>query len=189
MAEEYVGRKFKTEFTEGYPADKSLEEEILTVGKKLNDLGLTPENAGNISVRTEKGMLITPGGKNKGDLGPGDLVEVHSFDGKTARASGTLEPSSETPMHWLIYEKYPGIQAVIHVHDQLIVELGPTLGLPTTSETEYGTDRQAREVAELIGGAQYVVIKNHGIVSAGETLEKALTRVLETHASAQTLPD
>ena len=115
MAEEYVGRKFKTVFVGSDRADDAVVEDIRRTGKVLDELCLTPENAGNISVRTADGMFITVGGVNKGLLSADDVVEVVGFDFKVALVVGSKEPSSETPMHWLIYQCYPSVNAVIPV--------------------------------------------------------------------------
>ncbi|MFH1054647.1 MAG: class II aldolase/adducin family protein [Candidatus Altiarchaeota archaeon] len=172
MAEEYVGRKFRTKFLSKFSAGGSAAESIVAVGRKLNEMGLTPENAGNISVRTEKGMLITPGGKNKGQLTPGGIVEVREFKNRTAHVVGSVEPSSEVPMHWLIYQKYPKVNAVIHAHDSLAVK--NPLGLVVTDRVHpYGTLSQARDVVEALGKSNYIVIRRHGVVAVGATLEEA----------------
>ncbi|HHQ45544.1 MAG TPA: class II aldolase/adducin family protein [Candidatus Altiarchaeales archaeon] len=184
MGEIYVGRKFRTDFVEGGKPNESIVSEIISVGKKLNDLGLTPENAGNISVRTENGMLITVGGKNKGELTPDDLTEVIDFDGELAKAVGTNEPSSETPMHWLAYEKRPDVEAIIHVHDDAILEKAEELGLPETRETRYGTEEQAEMTVGLLGKNDYVAIKNHGIVAVGKNLSEVYNLVVVMHEKA-----
>ena len=147
MAEKYVGRKFKTVYVEGVAADESLVDEIISVGRRLGAMGLTPENAGNISVRTGNGMLITAGGKNKATLTGGDVVEVVEFKDKTAYVVGSAEPSSEVPMHWLIYREYPDVNAVVHAHDSTVVE--NPMGLVVTDRVHpYGTLTQARSSSE-----------------------------------------
>lgn len=181
MAEVYVGRKFKTILTQGSLSNLELAGSLVEASHKLNELDLTPENAGNLSVRTEKGMLITIGGKNKGELTTEDITEVTEFDGATAHAVGNQEPSSETPMHWLIYQKYPSVNAVIHVHDQKIVDNAEKLGLPLTGETHYGTDEQAQMVLDKLDEGDYVVIREHGIVTVAENLDDALQKVVGMH--------
>lgn len=180
MSEVYVGRKFRTRFVKGDKSAGGLRD-VLDAGIVLNEAGMTPENAGNLSVRTESGMLITVGGKNKGELAERDVVEVVGFDGDVADVRGSREPSSETPMHWEIYERYPGVNAVIHVHDELIVGNIDKVGYPVTEETEYGTSEQAEMVGEMIGLKNYVVIRGHGIVSAGKTLGECLELVFKVH--------
>ncbi len=182
MAEVYVGRKFKTKFIKGVREDAGKIDGIISVGRELNTLGLTPENAGNISVRTANGMLITVGGKNKGELKEEDVVEVTFFDGKTAEVIGEKEPSSETPLHWQVYQKFGGINAIIHAHDQEVLKNAVKLRIPSTKHAVgYGTQYQAKQVVEALKYGNYVVIKNHGIVSTGKDLDEALESTLFFH--------
>ena len=186
MSEEYLGRKFKTVFVDGDVESEDVGV-ILDAGVVLNDSGLTPENAGNISVRTERGMLITVGGKNKGSLTREDVVEVVSFDGEVAEAVGSSEPSSETPMHWMIYENHPQYKALVHVHDQFVLSVAGELDYPVTGEAEYGTPRQASMVTELIGIKNYVVIRDHGIVCGGSSIGECLELLFQVHDKAKSL--
>ncbi|MBD3389321.1 MAG: hypothetical protein GF416_09495 [Candidatus Altiarchaeales archaeon] len=188
MAEEYVGRKFETEFVEGDPPHSEIVGEIISAGKALHAMGLTPENAGNISVRTENGLLITVGGVSKGELNPDDVVEVVDFNFSRVKAVGRKEPSSEVPMHWLIYQCYPMAKAVIHAHDMLAVDnadkLKLTAGVHSTKEmASYGTEDQAYQVVEALKHVQYAVIRGHGIVCMGESLDEALELIINVHKS------
>jgi L-fuculose-phosphate aldolase len=133
-------------------------------------------------------MLITVGGKNKGVLGAGDVVEVVGFDYTqlVARVRGTQEPSSETPMHWLIYERFSRVNAVVHAHDDSVVRdrvKARRLNLKFTERAHpYGTVEQAREVVAALSNSDYVVILNHGVVSVGGSLKEAVRRVEEVCA-------
>jgi L-fuculose-phosphate aldolase len=185
--ESYAGRKFKTVFVEGAVAPGSVVAGIREAGRLLDALGLTPDNAGNISVRTERGMFITVGGVNKGKLTSQDVVEVIDFDFEWAKVVGSKDPSSETPMHWLIYHSYPEVNAVIHVHDDLAVDnadrLKTEIGIQSTEEeTHYGTQDQAFQVVDALELCQYAVVKKHGIVCIGSTLSEALGLVTKIHS-------
>jgi L-fuculose-phosphate aldolase len=184
--EKYEGRKFQTVFVGPGKPPKGVVDEFRSVGKVLDGEGMTPKNAGNISVRTKRGMLITVGGVNKGKLTSGDVVEVMDFDFNTAKVEGKKEPSSETPMHWLIYHSYPIVEAVIHVHDDLAVDNADKLklsaGIHSTKEvTKYGTADQAFEVIEALEHCQYAIVKNHGVVCMGSTLTEAMNLILNIH--------
>jgi L-fuculose-phosphate aldolase len=186
MAEEYVGRKFETVFVGGPAPDRAAADEIIRAGVRLDSMGLTPDNAGNISVRRSEGMLITVGGVNKGAMAPGDVVEVVDFDFLKAKVCGLKEPSSETPMHWLIYKTFPLAKAVIHVHDDLALQyagkLKLSLGVHSTSgELHYGTSDQAFEVVKALEHAQYAIIRGHGIVCMGGTLDEAMGLIVGIH--------
>ncbi len=181
MPEEYVGRKFETEFIDGDDPNTSIIEKIIETGKTLNKYGLTPLNAGNISVRTKKGMLITAGGVNKGRLTRRHVVEVVGFKGKTASVIGSEEPSSEVPMHWLIYQKFPNVNTVIHAHDSSVVE--NPLGLVVTDHIHpYGTLSQAKDVVNALDKCNYIVIKKHGVLAVGKTLSEAIALIEDMYS-------
>lgn len=184
--ENYVGRKFLTEYKAGAQPDRRLVDPILEAGRRLNALGLTPENAGNISVRTKRGMLITSGGVNKGHMTAEDLVEVLDFDFERAEVAGGKEPSSETPMHWIIYRTFPLVNAVVHVHDDPAQiwagKLKLTMGIHSTEGgLHYGTEEQAYQAAKALEHAQYAVIRGHGVVCMDRSLNEAVDTVVKIH--------
>lgn len=184
--EDYVGRKFTTAYRTGAEPDRSLADPMLEAGRRLDALGLTPENAGNISVRTPAGMLITRGGVNKGRMAREDLVEVLDFDFRRAEVAGACEPSSETPMHWVIYHTFPLANAIVHVHDdpaqKWAGKLKMTLGIHSTEGgLHYGTEDQAFQAAKALEHAQYAVIRGHGIVCMDRSLGEAVEAVVKIH--------
>ncbi|MFH0862492.1 MAG: class II aldolase/adducin family protein [Candidatus Altiarchaeota archaeon] len=188
--EKYEGRKFRVEFVRDGAAPERVLKGIRDAGSALDRLGLTPENAGNISVRSNEGMHITVGGVGKGRLSEDDVVEVLDFDFERAVVVGGKEPSSETPMHWLIYQSYPMANAVIHAHDELAVDsakkLKETIGVETTeAHAHYGTDDQAYQVIETLKHAQYAIIRGHGVVCMGESLEECVCLIVNIHRSLQ----
>ena len=84
--------------------------------------GWVPATSGNFSVRdgdaSPARILITPSGLDKGQLTPGDLLEVdlegRSIDGRAANGAG--KPSAETGLHLVVYRARPAAQAILHVH-------------------------------------------------------------------------
>lgn len=185
--EVYTGRKFKTLFVEGdFSLDQSIAE-IIRVGRVLASKDMAPGNAGNISVRAGEGMLIKAGGKSFEELSGKDIVMVVDYDEETntAKVYGGLEPSSETPMHWMIYGEFPDVNAVVHAHDPLVLEkqgLAELLDITMTEkEASYGTVEQAKEVVKGLRKSKYVLIRNHGSVSVGRNLEDALDRFMRVH--------
>ena len=90
----------------------ALRDAICRVGASLFARGYAHATAGNISVRTETGYLITPTDACLGSLEPERLAEV-DHDGKQIsgdRASKTLA------LHRRIYDADPEARCVIHTH-------------------------------------------------------------------------
>jgi len=101
------------------PASASLREEICRVGAALFARGYVHATAGNISVRTDSGFLITPTDACLGRLDPARLADL-SADGVQRsgdRASKTLA------LHRRIYAADPEARCVIHTHATHLVAL------------------------------------------------------------------
>jgi L-fuculose-phosphate aldolase len=93
---------------------RSLREEVARVVHRLTASGLVTGTSGNVSVRTPEGdILITPGGLDYALLEPKDVVLV---DLRGRVLEGSLEPSSETPMHIDIYRARPDAGGIVHTH-------------------------------------------------------------------------
>jgi methylthioribulose-1-phosphate dehydratase len=62
-------------------------------------------------------VLITASGKDKGRLTDQDFTMVDSLAQPLENAQDSAaKPSAETALHTLIYQLYPGVRAVYHVH-------------------------------------------------------------------------
>ncbi|MDQ6680748.1 MAG: aldolase [Pseudomonadota bacterium] len=95
--------------------------EIVRVGRSLFERGYVHASAGNISIRLDDGVLITPTDACLGFLEPADLAKVQA-DGTQmsgARASKTLA------LHRVIYSADAEARCVIHTHSTHLV--APTL--------------------------------------------------------------
>jgi ribulose-5-phosphate 4-epimerase/fuculose-1-phosphate aldolase len=97
----------------------ALRDEICRVGASLHARGYAHATAGNISVRTDGGFLITPTDACLGNLDPARLSRVDSHGEHTDgdRPSKTLE------LHRQIYEADPEARCVIHTHSTHLVAL------------------------------------------------------------------
>jgi len=94
-------------------------EEICRVGASLFTRGYVHASAGNISVRTETGFLITPTDACLGNLDPARLAEIGPDGTQTSgdRASKTLV------LHRRIYDADAEARCVIHTHSTHLVAL------------------------------------------------------------------
>lgn len=186
--ERYVGRKFRVEFVEKVPTSRvELARELMYYSRLLNSEGVNPGSCGNLSARIDEGMLITAGGVDKKEINEEDMVEVVDYIQEDNRASvrGLREPSSETPMHWLIYGNYPGTCAIIHCHDPVVLKKSHVLreaGITTTGREEpYGTRALANQVVGALKHSSYVFIREHGSLSVGINLRDAFDLMLKVH--------
>ncbi|MCU1495020.1 MAG: class aldolase/adducin family protein [Acidimicrobiaceae bacterium] len=161
---------------------------LVTCGRKLLGLGLLSQTSGNLSAKLDNGdIYITPSSMEYDRMDDDDIVVVGP-DGSVRQGSRT--PSSETPLHCLVYETRPEISAIVHTHSPnatTLAVLGLTIpavhyGIAVLQTTEimvaayatYGTEQLAQNVrAAFPAPSRAVLIANHGLVAIGETLKKA----------------
>jgi L-fuculose-phosphate aldolase len=148
---------------------------------------LTVGTSGNLSIRSGDHVAITPSGAAYEDLTP-ESICVLSVDGD--QVDGTLEPSSEVPMHTLVYQ-HTGAAAVVHTHplyasalSVLVDEVPPVhymialLGGPVrvAPYATYGSRELAENSVVAMRDRFGALLQNHGATTHGESLAKAYTR-------------
>ena len=166
--------------------ERSIKKEIISVGRHLYRNRLAVANSGNVSARIDdKNMLITATGTSLGNLRYKDIVKV---DLDTGRACGKVKPSSESPLHTLIYKNFKA-RVVIHCHPPLINGyFAVTSDLKAlTFETKFylgeipviaqDTPTVTRPEAVIAGlrSNNLVVLKNHGSVAIADKFGDALS--------------
>ncbi|MCK9594369.1 MAG: class II aldolase/adducin family protein [Candidatus Omnitrophica bacterium] len=169
--------------------EKLLKKEIIGVGRKLHASGFLTARAGNLSCRLGNDMLITASGSCLGDLTPADIVKTGIF--AQAPYKGPKKPSSELPVHSLIYREFPDNKIVLHCHPPLAnayFAVYPSLKV-LTFETRYYlgdvpvveqgtlTVRKPRLVIAALKQNSLAVIRSHGVFAIGNDFQAALERV------------
>jgi ribulose-5-phosphate 4-epimerase/fuculose-1-phosphate aldolase len=99
--------------------EAALRDEICRVGASLYARGYVHATAGNISVRSGDGFLITPTDACLGFLDPARLAKV---DASGAALAGDA-PSKTLALHRCIYAADPAARCVIHTHSTHLVAL------------------------------------------------------------------
>ena len=79
-------------------------QEVVDTAQAMSAKGLSPQRSGNVSVRIENAILVTPTGLPYADYLPSDMVKM-ALDGKVSE--GQKKPSSEAPFHLAIYKAFP----------------------------------------------------------------------------------
>lgn len=152
---------------------------------------------GNMSVRTEGGMLITPSGIPPRQLRP-DAIVAMDLDGHW---SGSIKPSSEWALHAAIYKARPEVRAVVHAHPDHCVALScARIGLPAfhymiagfggddvrcSRYATFGSPELADVTIEALENRTACLLANHGMVSVGATLAEAYDRALKLETLAR----
>ncbi|MFF0855425.1 class II aldolase/adducin family protein [Streptomyces sp. NPDC003388] len=164
-------------------------ELVATARRTVTD-GLVVGTSGNVSARVGDLVLVTPTGVPYDRLTPADVTAV-DLDGR--QVLGTLVPTSELPMHLAVYRS-TGARAVVHTHavhatavSTLVDELPPihymtaALGGPVrvAPYAAYGTDELAGNMLTALAGRSGCLLRNHGMVTHGATLDQAYDRTAQ----------
>jgi len=98
-----------------------LREQVWRANQAIVRAGLVTLSFGNASGvdRDEGVLLIKPSGVPYDALRPEDLVAVSLADGSIVE--GNLRPSSDTPTHLLLYQRFASIGGVVHTHSTAAV--------------------------------------------------------------------
>jgi L-fuculose-phosphate aldolase len=98
---------------------QSARAAIVAAGARLGARGLIVAAEGNLSVRIGSTILVTPSGRRKDELEPGDILEVPVDAAETppgSAADGRPRPSSDLAIHRAIYAARPDVAAIAHAH-------------------------------------------------------------------------
>src|SRR5262245_30831267 len=91
--------------------DLAMRREMVDTCCRMNSSGINQGTAGNLSLRTERGFLITPSSLAYEKMQPEDIVEM-DFDGTYVGR----RPSSEWRFHRDILRERTDINVVLHCH-------------------------------------------------------------------------
>lgn len=171
-----------------HPADQ-----IVLIMKRLYSFGMTTTSGGNLSIKDSDGVIwISPGSIDKGSLEREDIMQVKP----NGEVIGLHKPSVELPIHQMVYKKRPETKAVLHAHPPALVAMSAIRELPATemvASMKYtcGTVKvggYALPGSKLLGdkiaeqfkeGADAVIMDNHGVIVASESIFKAFS-IFET---------
>jgi L-fuculose-phosphate aldolase len=165
--------------------------EVVDTARRTVADGLVTGTAGNVSARVGDLVLVTPTGVPYDRLRPEDVVAV-DLDGRQVR--GDLRPTSELPTHLAVYRETPA-RAIVHTHAPHATAVSTVVGkLPlihyaaaalggqvlVAGYALYGTEELARAVLKALrGGRSACLMRNHGTLAYGGTLDQAYDRTLQ----------
>ena len=99
---------------------EELKQKVYEANVELPRRGLVTYTWGNVSgIDREAGLfVIKPSGFEYEDLRPEDLV-VMDLEGK--KVEGSMNPSSDTKTHLVLYRSFPEIGGIVHTHSPYAV--------------------------------------------------------------------
>jgi L-fuculose-phosphate aldolase len=186
----------------------ALAHDLMRAGRVLERRGMIVASEGNLSARiTPDRILITRRGRRKGDLTTRDFVDLSLTEPLDSQARAAA--STEHRMHLAAYAARVDIEALVHAHPaglSAFAVRGETPNLRALDEARdmihalavvpyapSGTDTLARAVGQaLIGaagvpGCDVLILKNHGALAVGGSVEEALARLEIAEHLAMTL--
>jgi L-ribulose-5-phosphate 4-epimerase len=166
-----------------------LRESVLCYAQQMLNDRLVSAREGNVSaLDRESGLLaITPSAVEYTTMTPEDIVVLNK-DGETIE--GHYAPTSEYPMHTLLYRRRPDIGAVIHSHAPMatvfaatyetmplvLTESAGTIGHPVkvAPYTSAGSAELGEICLEVMGDdGTAVLMGSHGLLVVGRNLANA----------------
>ena len=170
--------------------NQTLREEMVSICRRMNTSDINQGTAGNLSVRSGDGFLITPSSMPYDVMTPDDIVEM-DFDGTYVGG----RPSSEWRFHRDILRAREDINVVLHCHSVYATTLAchhktiPAFHYMTgvaggttircARYATFGTQALSDAALEALEGRLACLLGQHGQISLGTSLEAALWLAIE----------
>ena len=170
---------------------KKLRQSLIDTARKMEQYNLIRMSGGNVALRVEDKILVTPSAMAYDTMLPEDIVIV-DIEGNVIE--GNRRPTSDLKAILYILKHMPEVNAVIHTHQPKAVALsllcdklpiisttmvdevkGEVNVAPFTISSDEGMGIQTVEHA---GKALCVILKNHGVMAYGKSLEQALSAAI-----------
>jgi len=189
---------------ENRQADAALVKNVALSCRILAKLGLFKETTGHVSASNRDGKTMLIRGRGGDETGllytrPADIV-LADFDGAPIKNRAGLKTPNEACIHGEIYKLRPRVGGVVHAHPPSIVLAsiaGITLrpifggydpqgmrlalrGIPLyPSSLTLHSKEQVHAMLEVMGESDVCVLRGHGVVVAGKTIEEATIRAIK----------
>jgi L-fuculose-phosphate aldolase len=165
----------------------------------MERVGLNQGTSGNISVRVDGGILITPSAVLYDKMTPAMICKI-SLDGPPAPDQ---HPSTEWQFHQSVLQARPDVDAVVHAHPAnatamaiqrrsilavhyMVAAFGGS-NVPCTGYALFGSDALSVMVADAVKHRHGCLLANHGALTVGDTLDRALWRMQELENLARVM--
>lgn len=168
-----------------------LRQQLIDTALAMNTSGLNQGTSGNLSVRCEDGMLITPSGMDYAGLSPDDIVRMDL----NGAYGGARHPSSEWRFHAAIYQHHADANAVLHAHPvscatlaclgkdipafHYMVAVAGGRDIRCASYATFGTPELSEHVIKALEDRKACLMAHHGMVCFAQDLPGALALAIE----------
>jgi L-fuculose-phosphate aldolase len=167
----------------------SERERVVAAARRLASEGLVSGTAGNVSMRADELVAVTPTGAVLEQLTVDDMAVV---DVAGNHVAGVLEATSELALHLGAYRRF-GVQAVVHTHAPMGTALSCVLdevpvvhylmmglggSVRVAPYATFGTQELAELTLEALEDRSAALISNHGTIALGADPEGATETTL-----------
>jgi L-fuculose-phosphate aldolase len=159
-------------------------EALCAHARRMRAEGLAEGTSGNLSVRSDDLVAVTPSNVPYDQLDAGSICVV-DLDG--AWVDGGLTPSTELPMHLAVY-RGTAAAAVVHTHStwatavSMVADELPAAhymlafvggAVRVAPYATPGTEDLAKRLVAALEGRSAALLQSHGAVAIGPSLERA----------------
>jgi len=180
-------------------AELELRQSIIDACREMAAQGINQGTSGNISVRTDEGMLLTPSGLPYDRMKPEDIVAM-KWDGTWTASAGNV-PSTEWRFHLDILKSKQEVGAVVHAHPifctiiaimnrsipaihYMIAAAGGN-DIPCAPYAQYGTAELSQAALNALRYRRACLLAHHGLIAIGPNLRKAMWLAMEVEVLAK----
>jgi L-fuculose-phosphate aldolase len=164
-------------------------EQVASACARLAAEGLVVGTAGNVSLRVDDQVVVTPTGGVFGEMSA-EQMPIVDLEGQLV--DGALAPTSELALHLSVYERFDAA-AVVHTHAPFatalscVVDEVPAVhysmlmfggSLRVAPYATFGTEELAENVQRALEGRTACLMQNHGAVGYGHDLDYAVESAL-----------
>lgn len=184
-------------------SEAELRADVVAAMREMSASGLNRGTSGNVSVRCGDHMLVTPSAVPPSELTPELVAEMalDVHDGAPEGAHhGPRKPSSEWRFHRDILRARPEVNAVVHTHSPfatvmailrreipavhyMIAAFGGAT-IRCSNYATFGTEELSAHALTALEGRNGCLLANHGSITVGPTLSRALWLAVELETLA-----
>jgi L-fuculose-phosphate aldolase len=177
--------------------NQAKRQSIIDACREMNRLGINQGTSGNISLRHDDGMLITPTSVPYHAMKPDQIVFLKLDGAPPARQ----RPSSEWRFHRDILKARSEVNAVVHAHPPYATMLaimgreipavhymiacagGDTIRCAPYAT--FGTEELSHHAVAALEGRSACLLAHHGMIAVGASLAKAMWLAVEVETLAR----
>lgn len=172
--------------------------DVIATALAMQSRGINNGMSGNVSVRIDDAVLITPSSVAYDELGVDDIVLMHpngDFD-----VANDRQPSSEWRFHLDVFAARPDAAAIVHAHPvaatalschrrgidsfHYMVAVAGGRDIRCADYATFGTAELSANVVAALDGRKACLMANHGLLAIGSSLSNALDLAVEVEVLA-----